>query len=192
MVAFQHYWSLLLLLFKSIVSQHHGATQMGKNPQEGSCPTSSQSRVNYESRPECSGLYPLRSGKPPRAQTAQPLWAASSHAWLPLWCFLISSQSFQVLSVFSCALATHCCENPGSVSSKTSLQALERKMLCESRISSLEGYTLCKARSALHIYVFPIFSPLHKVLIEHYLLVVSQHADPARYINTGSAASMCM
>lgn len=52
--------------------------QVGRDTRRSLFQPPAPSRVSYGIRPECSGLCPAGSRKPPRTASAQPLWAISA------------------------------------------------------------------------------------------------------------------
>lgn len=51
---------------------------------------SAQSRVKYKVKPGCSEFFLVESWKPPRMETAQPLWAICCDVWLSKCCILLT------------------------------------------------------------------------------------------------------
>lgn len=79
-----------------------------KGPQEISSPTSCSSRVSCEVRPGCSGIYPVKSWKPPGMEMPQPP-CASCGTDCPCGEKVFPYIHFEYLvSIYACCSSTSC------------------------------------------------------------------------------------
>lgn len=101
-----------------LLLQNHRVIPVRRDLRRSLVQTPTPSRIRYEERTGCSGLYPVRSWKPLRTETVQ-LWktyvCVCAHGKIFFFPYIQSEPVlFYLMPVVSCSSAVYCCGEPGS------------------------------------------------------------------------------